>query len=709
MLKIDSVKRNIFTSLFNSLYRTKRFGQIIAICLLIGAFSLLNFRKNAKENLRTRLENRLDTFTSSINENIKNHATTLSMVDAYFRSKLVLDTKNLSGYLDSIYNGNLSSNIDRIEFIEFDPRISTMPNGGKFEREALMNAVRSGQITISNPVTYYKTHGSTRAQLRSLVMYLPYYGRGAPPTTPEERIKNIKGILFIPIDLNEFFATKYGSSILGSENVNFRVDLIDNQKNKLLIYERLNPKLNYKYLESSSAFDIYGKQLQLTATTLPEFFTLWDRYLPNILFAFFAVMLVLLAGIFFQTRNLLHHEEKANLLKEESNRVKAAFLSNMSHEIRTPLNAINGFSKILSHSTDEAEKQYLVENIKKNSNELTNFIDNILDISRIEFGRIVINRKYLNLVSFIEKIKLPMENRAFSKGLLFEIESLGTLPTEIEVDEARIKQILFNLVGNAVKFTEKGYIKLQIEAQNAGFGQTLLMFTIVDTGIGIATSSQLELFQQFSQIDYSNTRRYGGIGLGLALSRRLAQQLDGEVSLLESQLERGSVFRLRIPCGNLQQVPWKENLFSQLHNSAVQLDFLGNLRLENCKILIVDDSADNQNIFNYFLNSAGADTALAANGKMAVEMASVNDYDLILMDIQMPVLDGLAATKQLREQGFRNPIVALTAHASVEAKFKCLEAGCVDLITKPVTGETLVKKINVTLEEFRNGTKNNYT
>lgn len=709
MLKIDSVKKNIFTRLFNSLYRTNKFGQLIAISLTIGLVSLLNFQKTIKENLRNRLENRLEVFTNSVQENIINHATALSFVDAYFRSEKLPNIEKLNNLLRNIDAEHLNYDIDRIEYIDFNPKYILALKDDKFEREAITAAMSSGKISISRPMPYFKSVGHSRKQLQRLTMYLPYYGTRLVPKTREERLKKVKGILFIPVNLNEFFETKYGKAQIDDQNVNFRIEHLRTDSIKSLAYERFTQKINYKYLENSKVLNVYGQRLLITATTLPEFFTLTDRYLPNILIVVFIILLVLSIGIFYQTRNLMHQENKAHDIRGESNKVKAAFLSNMSHEIRTPLNAITGFSKILSHASDENEKQFLIEGIRKNSSELTTLIDNILDISKIEFGRIIINKRHVNLISIIERIKITMESRAQSKGLLFEIESLSKLPIEIDVDEGRVKQILINLIGNAIKFTDKGYIKLQVEAQSSAFGQTDLMFTIIDTGIGISSTGQLELFQSFSQIDYSNTRRYGGIGLGLALSRRLAQQLNGEVTLLESQLERGSVFRLRVPSGNLQNVKWQDNLFTQLCNPALQLDFLGDLNLNNLKILIVDDSEDNQNIFNYFLTSAGAITDLAENGKIAVEKAAVTNYDVILMDIQMPVLDGLAATKQIRKQGFRNPIIALTAHASIEAKLNCLEAGCVDLITKPVTGDILVKKINVTLEEYKNDNKNNYT
>jgi len=414
---------------------------------------------------------------------------------------------------------------------------------------------------------------------------------------------------------------------------------------------------------------------------------------------YFLLLLVLLIGIFYQTHKVLNQKSRALSLLKDSNKVKAAFLSNMSHEVRTPLNAINGYSEILAQTTNAAEKTYLIESIRRNSHELTAYIDNILEISKIEFGRIYINRSNVTLVSIIEKIIENMQARARSKGLIFTIESLGQLPTEVYVDKTRVIQILINLIGNAIKFTEKGLVKVQVQAQaqaqadDSTREQTQLIFTIIDTGIGISAPNQLELFQSLTQLDESPTRRHGGMGLGLALSRRLAQQLDGDVTLLQSQLDQGSVFSLRIPCGVIPRTTWQENLFDPVIKFPVQLNLPTAADLQKKKILIVEDSKDNQIIFEHFLKAAGAMTDIAENGVIALQKAHKLDYDLILMDIQLPEMDGHEATRRLRLMGYNKPIIALTAHGSVEAKKKCLDAGCTNLITKPVSQESLVQSI----------------
>lgn len=437
---------------------------------------------------------------------------------------------------------------------------------------------------------------------------------------------------------------------------------------------------------------------------------LWFYSYMSITIILFLNCIGLLAYIFYQSTQLVKEVSKTNILINDSNKVKAAFLANMSHEIRTPLNAINGFSEILAHTTDASEKNYLIKNIRKNTYELTNFIDNILDISKIEFGRIHLDNQNVSLSSIVSQTKETMEARAQAKGLIFKIESIGKLPTHVYLDESRIQQILINLIGNAIKFTDTGFVKLQIEAEFDQSNQLYLLFTIIDTGIGISEPDQMDLFQSFSQADDSNTRRYGGIGLGLALSRRLAQQFLGDVLLLKSQINVGSAFCLRVPLENLNNIEWKEHLFLDLSTSSVQLNLPIDIDITEKKVLLVEDSEDNREIFKHFLKSMNLYVDTAENGEIAITKLIQSDYDFILMDIQLPIIDGLEATRMIRSMGYLKPIIALTAHASFEAKMSCLRAGCTDIITKPVTQTSLLQNILFILEDKKlDGTTNDIT
>lgn len=406
---------------------------------------------------------------------------------------------------------------------------------------------------------------------------------------------------------------------------------------------------------------------------------------------------------------------------EDANKMKTAFLSNMSHEIRTPLNAIAGFSEMIEQTSSPEKKHALIEGIQKNTTQLTSIIDNILDISKIEFGRIFINKKLVSLSLLVKSVENNMESHAHEKNLDFKVESLGLLPAEVEVDESRVKQILINLIGNAIKFTEKGAVKLEVQYDSLSLSNPSLIFNVIDSGIGISQKSQMDLFQSFTQIDVSATRRFGGLGLGLALSSRLAQQFGGEVKLIQSTVNNGSVFQLKIPCGNVNSSKWLGRIYedldqegnlifdaAQLHlNTQTHLaagapptDISEQLSLENKKVLIVEDSEDNQEIFKFFLSAAGAIPDVTDNGEDAVKKASADEYDLILMDIQLPKMDGLEATRRIRDAGYYKPIIALTAHSSVEEKSNCLKAGCIGLITKPVTQIALINKIKTIQEEF---------
>lgn len=406
---------------------------------------------------------------------------------------------------------------------------------------------------------------------------------------------------------------------------------------------------------------------------------------------------------------------------EDANKMKTAFLSNMSHEIRTPLNAIAGFSEMIEKTSSVEKRHSLIEGIQKNTTQLTSIIDNILDISKIEFGRIFINKKLVSLSLLVKGIENSMASHALEKNLEFKVQSMGLLPAEVEVDESRVKQILINLIGNAIKFTEKGSIKLEIQFDGLTSTHSSILFNVIDSGIGISPKSQMDLFQSFTQIDVSSTRRFGGLGLGLALSSRLAQQFGGEVKLIQSTVNNGSIFQLKVPCGNMNSSKWLGRIYedidqdghlifdsAQLHlhtqthlsDDAPPTDMSERLSLENKKVLIVEDSEDNQEIFKFFLTAAGALPVVTDNGEDAVIKAASDDYDLILMDIQLPKMDGLEATRRIREAGYYKPIIALTAHSSVEEKSNCLKAGCIGLITKPVTQIALINKIKTIQEEF---------
>jgi signal transduction histidine kinase len=385
--------------------------------------------------------------------------------------------------------------------------------------------------------------------------------------------------------------------------------------------------------------------------------------------------------------------ENAKLLKkaEDSNLAKTAFVANMSHEIRTPLNAVIGFSELMiKKDLSESQRNGFSINLRKSGEQLTRIIDDILDLSKIEAGKLSIEKKPVQLATLTRELQSLVEIRSREKGIRFTIESVDELPEHIETDEIRLKQILMNLIGNAIKFTESGSVTLRIGALERDF----ISFQIRDTGIGISEEAQRELFQPFSQVDNSSTRKFGGSGLGLALSRRLSQQLGGDLNLIESVPGQGSIFELRLTAGDLHDVEWTSQLLELTKGEKEEpVSLQPRARLDRNKILLVEDSVDNQEIFRFFLESAGAKIDIVDNGLAAVERAATGDYDIILMDIQIPEIDGKEATRRIRRQGFTRPIIALTAHGMLEERESCLAAGCTGQITKPVSEEALISEV----------------
>jgi CheY-like chemotaxis protein/CHASE1-domain containing sensor protein/nitrogen-specific signal transduction histidine kinase len=388
--------------------------------------------------------------------------------------------------------------------------------------------------------------------------------------------------------------------------------------------------------------------------------------------------------------------ENAQLFRrvEDASRAKNAFLANMSHEIRTPLNVIIGFSEMLvREGVSGTQREGLARSIRKGSERLTRIIDDILDISKVETGKLHIEKRRVHFPTLIDEIRNAMDPRAAEKCISLTVESSGLLPVHLLTDDVRIKQILSNIIDNAIKFTERGAIMLHIRQVQADSSSHYLAFRIKDTGPGISEDAQRRLFEPFSQGDESKTRKFGGSGLGLALSRRLCQELGGELYLIESIKGQGSTFEARIALDDFLETTWTEDLLNTNVVSADGASKRSMTRLNNATILIVEDSVDNQEIFRFFLENAGAKIEIVDNGIDAVSRAAAIDPDLILMDIQIPEIDGKEATRRIRDHGYDRPIVALTAHAMFEERESCLEAGCDGQITKPVSGENLVLEV----------------
>lgn len=372
---------------------------------------------------------------------------------------------------------------------------------------------------------------------------------------------------------------------------------------------------------------------------------------------------------------------------EKASAAKGIFLANMSHEIRTPLGAILGFLDLLKNPSNTSENlSEYIGVIDRNSKQLLRIVDDVLDLSKIEAGEFVIESIRFSLMDLLADFTSLMSFKAREKGLTYHLKLESDLPDFIKGDPTRIRQILNNVVGNAIKFTAKGHVYVKV-----GFIKGLLSITVEDTGCGIDTSTSLRLFQPFSQADSSTTRVYGGTGLGLSLTTRLSKALGGKFYLENSRVDVGSTFVIVIPLEVLQETKMvstadlnQDFVISEPKKAPVKV-------LQDKNILVVDDSPDNRALLEIVLKVWGAKVAMASNGSEGVTRATASDFDVILMDVQMPVMDGHEATQKLRASGYAKPIIALTAHAMKEERDRCLESGFSNFLSKPIDKDSLLK------------------
>ena len=376
---------------------------------------------------------------------------------------------------------------------------------------------------------------------------------------------------------------------------------------------------------------------------------------------------------------------------EKANSTKSAFLANMSHEIRTPLGAILGFSHLLKDAKlSPEERNRYAETINRNGQSLTHIIDDILDLAKVEAGRLEIEEINFSFKDLLFEVTELFKEKVLQKGIYLKTNFESGMQNIISSDPTRLRQILINIIGNAVKFTDNGGVEINVtttQNQNSLKDLQNLIFRVEvkDTGCGLTLEQHEKLFVPFSQADNTTTRRYGGTGLGLALSKRLSAALGGDIRITESAPNVGCTFvvnfKARIPAIATKPV----NLDTKAPSISDQLN--------NMQILLVDDSLDNQFLIKHMLVKYGAVVEVAGNGNEAVTKALAKNYDLVLMDIQMPEMDGYQATEILLNKGLKTPIVALTAHAMIEDRNKTFKAGFAGHLTKPINKSELLQTL----------------
>ncbi len=381
----------------------------------------------------------------------------------------------------------------------------------------------------------------------------------------------------------------------------------------------------------------------------------------------------------------------------EANRAKTEFIANMSHEIRTPMTAIMGYSDLLLEAdTSPADRRSHIQTIRRNGEHLLSIINDMLDLCKIEAGKMSMDHLPCAPAAVVVDVASMMRVRAAEKGLSLEVTYQTAIPETIRTDPMRLRQILINLVANAVKFTEKGGVSIHVRCEEQSSSNPILRFEVIDTGIGISPEQCAVVFEPFMQADSSTTRRFGGTGLGLAICQRLALMLGGDCTV-ESTPGEGSSFRFSVSTGSLDGVRMFENL-AEAGVAEVGAKSVHCPSALSCSVLLAEDGPDNQRLLSAFLTRAGAHVTVVENGKLAFDRALAawkarEAFDVILMDMQMPEMDGYEATAALRKAGYAGPVVALTAHAMTGDRERCLRAGCTDYLTKPIRREILVAAV----------------
>ena len=382
----------------------------------------------------------------------------------------------------------------------------------------------------------------------------------------------------------------------------------------------------------------------------------------------------------------------AKQVAESANEAKSRFLAHMSHEIRTPLTSIFGYADLLlMPGSDDAARRDCVHTIRRNGEHLLAMINDILDLAKIEAGQMSVEKMATSLDAVLGDLLPMMKQRASAKGLSLDLRFVNAVPDTFESDPTRLRQILWNLIGNAIKFTERGEVTLQVRYDADGADVPRLAIAVRDTGVGMTADEASRMFKPFMQADASHARLYGGSGLGLSISKQLASLLGGDIKLCTKK-GVGSTFTLTLP---VKGAAGAKHVSSLNTGSRLISDEHHSLPTPSCKglVLLAEDSTDNQRLISAYLEHAGAQVRVVTTGKAALESAleareGGKPFDLILMDCQMPEMDGFTATRLLRQQGYELPIVALTANAMNHEREDCFAAGCDDFLAKPLELES---------------------
>ena len=534
-------------------------------------------------------------------------------------------------------------------------------------KEAMNDARDSGEPAASDRVNPMPA-ANANPTAYAFLLFVPLYRPNMPVATVEERRAALRGFVY-----SGFRAANLFGRI--TEDARFRkadfiVRIYDGAgiKPETLMFSEGPEKIENALMSRDFSFKFADHEWTLRVVAPQSYSVAALRWLPGLVFSLGLLLSVALALA-------LRRSQALSERLREANRAKSIFLANISHEIRTPLGVMLGFSELAMTQKSEEERAESLRTVVRNGRELTRIIGDVLDVSKIEAQTLQLEESAFSLRQMISDVVQIWQPPIESKGVKFNADVPADLPMFVKSDETRIKQVLTNLFSNAHKFTEKGEVRLSVRSTPLSEAHVTLSFKVTDTGIGVSREQRDRLFMPFSQGDSSITRKFGGSGLGLALSRSIAETLGGELTLDADG--QGSEFLFSFP--------------TKLADSLAPIVSASKATLKGRRVLLVDDSPDNRALVSMMLKKAEAEVDVAVDGDDGVKKALARPYDLILMDIQMPNKDGYTALRELKASHSKVPVIALTAHALREERERALSEGFAGYITKPVDRDTLVR------------------